>query len=105
MTVFQLILALGIPSVSVLVGILLNQYGIGRVDSRIDKLDARMNKFEDRLLQVSKDIDDRFRKAEQDAERRNDRILDAIGKIQLDMRGFYRSLGQHEVRLSNLEKA
>ena len=105
MTVFQLILAPGLPGPSVLVGILLNHYGIGRVDSRIGKLAARMNKFEDRLLQVSQDMDNRFRKAEQDAERRNDRILDAIGKIQLDMREFYRSLGQHEVRLSNLEKA
>ena len=84
MTVFQLILALGLPSLSVLVGILLNQYGIGRVDSRIDKLNTRMNKFEDRLLVLNKDMDEGF---------------------QLLMREFYRSLGQHDVRLWNLEKA
>jgi hypothetical protein len=86
--------ALTIPSLAVLIGILLNQYGIGRLDRRIDRLDAGPDK-----------MDEGTNKMEASPERRHEKVMEAIGQIQLDRREFYRTLGQHEVRVAALEKA
>jgi hypothetical protein len=89
---------LTIPSLTVLVGILLNQYGIGRLDKRVDKVKAN---FDARLLR----LEERMDRMEAAAERRHEKVLEALAQIHLDMREFYRTLGQHEVRLNSLEKA
>ena len=68
----QLYIALGLPTLTVLVGIFLNQRSIDRLDSslggRMDRLEARMD------------------------------------RIEADLREFYRTLGQHDARLDNMER-
>jgi hypothetical protein len=68
----QLYIVVGLPTITVLVGIFLNQRSIDRLErslgSRIDRLEARLD------------------------------------RIVADLREFYRTLGQHDARLDNLEK-
>lgn len=45
MTDTQLWLAVGIPTVVVLVGILLNQLGIGRVETRLNIIEGDLRRF------------------------------------------------------------
>ena len=75
----QFYLALGLPTLTVLVGIYLNQRSFDRLESglgsRMDRLDSRMDRIEARL-----------------------------DRIEADLREFYPSLGQHDARLDNLEK-
>ena len=68
----QLYIAVGLPTLTVLVGMFLNQRSFDRLESRlgsrIDRLEARLD------------------------------------RIEADLREFYRTLGQHDARLDNLEK-
>jgi hypothetical protein len=68
----QLYIAVGLPTVMVLVGIFLNQRSFDRLES---SLGGRMDRLEARL-----------------------------DRIEADLREFYRTLGQHDARLDNLEK-
>jgi hypothetical protein len=68
----QLYIAVGLPTVMVLVGIFLNQRSFDRLESN---LGGRMDRLEARL-----------------------------DRIEADLREFYRTLGQHDARLDNLEK-
>jgi hypothetical protein len=77
------ILAIGLPTLSVLVGILLNRSDTNRLDARI-------------TTEIS------VLKASVTAEIRE--IRSDLAAIRNDQREFYRSLGQHELRLDNLEK-
>ena len=72
----QTILNIGIPVVVILAGILLNRQDANRLDAKIDsKIDG-----------LRADIEAK------------------IDALRSDMREFYRTLGQHEARLDNLEK-
>ncbi|MGH9606908.1 MAG: hypothetical protein ACRD3N_14555 [Terracidiphilus sp.] len=75
----QLFIAAGLPTVTVLVGILLNQRSVIGLEHRMDGMDQRM-------------------------EVRLGRIEGRLDRIEADLRGFYRTLGQHDARLDNLEK-
>jgi len=68
----QLYIAVGLPTVMVLVGIFLNQRSFDRLES---SLGGRMDRLEARL-----------------------------DRIEADLREFYRTLGQHDARLDNMEK-
>jgi len=68
----QLYIAVGLPTVMVLVGIFLNQRSFDRLES---SLGGRMDRLEARL-----------------------------DRIEADLREFFRTLGQHDARLDNLEK-
>ena len=68
----QLYIAVGLPTVMVLVGIFLNQRSFDRLES---SLGGRMDRLEVRL-----------------------------DRIEADLREFYRTLGQHDARLDNMEK-
>jgi len=68
----QLYIAVGLPTVMVLVGIFLNQRSFDRLESN---LGGRMDRLEARL-----------------------------DRIEAGLREFYRTLGQHDARLDNLEK-
>jgi len=67
----QFYFAMGLPSFMVLIGILLNQLSMDRLEK---SLNARMDRIESRL-----------------------------DRIEADLREFYRTLGQHDSRLDNLE--
>ncbi|MGA3263557.1 MAG: hypothetical protein ABSC47_05875 [Terracidiphilus sp.] len=75
----QLYIVVGLPTLTVLVGMFLNQRSFdrleGQVGSRMDQLGSRMDRLEARL-----------------------------DRIESDLREFYRTLGQHDARLDNLEK-
>jgi hypothetical protein len=75
----QLYLALGLPTLTVLVGIFLNQRSFDRLES---SLGGRMGRIEARL----------------------DHIESRLDRIEADLREFYRTLGQHDARLDNLER-
>jgi hypothetical protein len=77
------ILAIGLPTLSVLVGILLKRSDTNRLDARITT--------EISVLKASVTADIR-------------EIRSDLAAIRNDQREFYRSLGQHELRLDNLEK-
>ncbi len=49
MTNLQLLLAIGVPSFMVLLGILLNQRGIDKLESRFDRVDGRMDRMQSDL--------------------------------------------------------
>jgi len=80
------ILAISLPSLSVLVGILLNRSDTNRLDAR---LTTEVSRITAEIADLKKDIRDL----------RND-----IASFRSDQREFYRTLGQHEVRIENLEK-
>ena len=64
----QLFIAAGLPTLTVLVGILLNQRSSALLEHRMDRIEAWLD------------------------------------RIEADLREFYRTLGQHEARLDNLER-
>jgi hypothetical protein len=68
----QLYIAVGLPTVMVLVGIFINQRSFDRLEN---SLGGRMDRLEARL-----------------------------DRIAADLREFYRTLGQHDARLDNMEK-
>jgi hypothetical protein len=72
-------ITVGVPVLAILFGILLNQRGLERLDTRIDKLEAK--------------IEARFTHMES-----------RIHRIQADLAQFYRSLGEHSARIEALEK-
>jgi hypothetical protein len=72
-------ITVGVPVLAILFGILLNQRGLERLDSRIDKLESK--------------VDARFTHMES-----------RIDRIQADLTMFYRILGEHGARIENLEK-
>jgi hypothetical protein len=75
----QFYIAVGLPTLTVLVGMFLNQRSFdrleGQVGSRMDRIEARLDRIEARL-----------------------------DRIEADLREFYRTLGQHDARLDNLER-
>ena len=80
------ILAIGLPTLTVLVGILLNRNDYNRLDGRISSLEGRIaGEINGVRSEISK-------------------LRDEVTAIRSDQREFYRSLGQHEIRLDNLEK-
>lgn len=79
MSDFQLFFAAGLPTITVLVGILLAQRSTDKLEKRTDALEQR--------------IDQRF-----------DRVESRLDRIEADLREFYRTIGQHDSRLDALEK-
>jgi hypothetical protein len=80
------LLAIGLPTLSVLVGILLNRSDVSRLDGRIS---TEVSSLRGDIQGLRNDMD---------------KMRDSIEQIRNDQREFYRTLGQHEVRLENLEK-
>jgi hypothetical protein len=70
----QFYFAMRLPRFMVLIGILLNQHSFDLLNARMGALEARMDRIEARL-----------------------------DRIEADLREFYRTLGQHDARLDNLE--
>ncbi len=79
MSNLQLFLAAGLPTISVLIGILLSQRSTEKLEKRIDGFEQR--------------TDTRF-----------GRVESRLDRIEADLREFYRTIGQHEVRMDTLEK-
>jgi hypothetical protein len=83
-------LTIGIPVFVILLGILLNQRGLdrleARLDGRINGLDGRMNGFEGRLDRMQSDITAR------------------LDRMQADLSMFYRILGEHGADIDHLKK-
>jgi len=82
MSNWQLFISAGLPTVMALIGILLSQKSADRLEKRMDGLDKRMDQ----------------------SDRRFDRIESRLDRIEADLREFYRTIGQHEIRLDTLEK-
>lgn len=79
MSNLQLLFATGLPTITVLIGILLSQRSVEKLEKRIDGFEQR-------------------------TERRFDRVESRLDHIEADLREFYRTIGQHEVRMDTLEK-
>jgi hypothetical protein len=72
-------ITVGVPVLAILLGILLNQRGLERLDLRIDKLET---KIESRFVHMESRID----------------------RVQADMAQFYRILGEHGAKIENMQK-
>jgi hypothetical protein len=70
----QFYFAMGLPTFMVLIGIFLNQRSFDLLNARMGAIETRMDRIEARL-----------------------------DRIEADLREFYRTLGQHDARLDNLE--
>ena len=75
----QLYIVVGLPTLTVLVGMFINQRSFDRLESQVG---SRMDQLGSRL----------------------DRLEARLDRIKADLREFYRTLGQHDARLDNLEK-
>ena len=98
------LLAIGLPTLSVLVGILLNRNDVSRLDGRITSLE---NRLAGEIASVRSEIGSLRSSVsgEVNSLRADIRELrEDIALIRSDQREFYRSLGEHEIRLDNLEK-
>jgi hypothetical protein len=71
-------ITVGVPVLVILLGILLNQRGLERLDLRIDKLEGKM---ESRFVHMEGRID----------------------RVQADMAQFYRILGEHGAKIENMQ--
>jgi hypothetical protein len=83
-------LTVGIPVFVILLGILLNQRGLdrleARLDGRINGLEGRMNGFEGRLDRMQSELSAR------------------LDRMQADLSMFYRILGEHGADIDHLKK-
>jgi len=75
MSNWQLFISAGLPTVMALIGFLSGQRSTERLEKRMDQSDRRFDRVESRL-----------------------------DRIEADLREFYRTIGQHEIRLDTLEK-
>jgi hypothetical protein len=79
-------ITVGVPVLVILLGILLTQRGLERLDLRIDKLEAN--------------IDSSFAHVES----RFVHMEGRIDRVQADMAQFYRILGEHGAKIENMQK-
>jgi septal ring factor EnvC (AmiA/AmiB activator) len=106
------ILAISLPTLSVLVGILLNRSDTNRLDTRITTELAAlktsvMAEIASSRASASAETSSLRASVTSDINSlRSDirEIRSDLAVIRNDQREFYRSLGEHEVRLNNLEK-
>ena len=82
----QLFIAAGLPTITALIGILLNQRSISGLEHRFTGLEQRLDRFEQRV------------------DARMDRVEARLDRIEADLREFYRVLGMHDARLDIIEK-
>ena len=80
-------ITVGVPVLAILLGLLLNQRGLERLDLRIDKLDMRIDKLDAKM------------------ESRFVHMEGRIDRIQADMSQFYRILGEHGAKIENIQKS
>lgn len=89
----QLWIAAGLPTITVLVGILLNQNALSRVEKRVDslesKLDLRIDSLESKLE----------RRIESQESKEESHYQSLTG----DMRRFYQFVGEYSARTESLE--
>jgi hypothetical protein len=102
------ILAIGLPTLSVLVGILLNRSDTNRLDARITKeigeVKAAVSADIGSLRLTTSSDTNSLRTDIRDIRTDIRDIRSDLALIRNDQREFYRTLGEHEVRLSNLER-
>ena len=73
------VITVGLPILVILAGILFNQRGIEKLETRINRLDGKIDQVEIR-------------------------ITARIEKVQADLSGFHRSLGQHDEAIATLQR-
>lgn len=56
MTNTQLLLSVGLPMLTILVGILLSQKGLADLNNRFDRVDGRIDRIETRLDRIDADL-------------------------------------------------
>ena len=103
----QLFIAAGLPTITVLVGILLNQRSLTGLENRFTEVGNRFTDVENRFTDVENrftGLEQRMDRSEQRMDARMDRIEARLDRIEADLREFFRVLGMHEARLDNIEK-
>ncbi len=83
---WQLLVSAGFPTATGLVAIALALVQSGKLDSRIDRLEGRIEKLDDKIERLEAKMDLRF------------------DSIQRDQREFYAIQRQHDSRLDALER-
>ena len=83
------VVIVGVPLIAILGGILFNNQALGRVEAR---LDGRLDRVENEIRDLRGDIKDS----------RGD-MTSLRSEMHREFEQFYRTLGQHDARLDNLE--
>jgi DNA anti-recombination protein RmuC len=104
-------LTVGIPVLVILLGILLNQRGLDKLEARLDRvqsdLSGRMNVVEGRLDHVQSDFTGRLDRMQSDLTSRLDRMQSELSarldRMQADLSMFYRTLGEHGTEIEHLK--
>ena len=73
------LVTVGVPLLAILAGAFFNNQGLARLEGRLDKTDGRIDRVQAELTALRSEIHREFEQ-------------------------FYRTLGQHDVRIDNLEK-
>jgi len=79
MTDMPLFFAAGLPTITVLLGIILSQRSVEMLEKRIDGFEQR-------------------------TDGRSNRLESRLDRIEADLREFYRTLSQHDSRLDAIEE-
>jgi archaellum component FlaC len=93
---------IGLPILAVLLGILLNQRGLEKLEVRMDKFDGRLDKFEGRLER----FDDHLNRMQLELTSRIDRVqadvMARVDRVHADLIHFNHELGIHDSRIDFL---
>lgn len=98
-------LTIGIPVLVILFGILFNQRGLDKLETR---LDARINGLEGRMDRGLSELSSRIDRVHSELTGRLDRMQSDINsrldRMQSDLSMFYRTIGEHETEIDYLKK-
>jgi hypothetical protein len=73
------VIVVGVPLLAIMAGAFFNNQGLTRLENRLDKTDARIDRVQTEITAMRSEFHREFEQ-------------------------FYRTLGQHDARIDNLEK-
>jgi predicted nucleic acid-binding Zn-ribbon protein len=91
------VIVVGVPLIAILGGILFNNQSLARVETR---LDGRLDRLENSL----KDFRGEIRDVRGEIKDIRSDLTDLRTEMHREFEQFYRTLGQHDARIENLEK-
>jgi hypothetical protein len=100
MTNIQLFLSIGIPTLAVLIGFLMNNARLNTIETRIGGVESNLGA---RISGVEASQGTRINSLESNLISRIIGVESRLTAIEGDLRQFYRDLGAHEAEIGNLK--
>jgi chromosome segregation ATPase len=102
------VVVVGIPLLAILGGLLFNNQALARVETRLDgRLDRLENNFKDcrgEIRDVRTEIKDFRGEIRNEIKDIGSDLTNLRSEMHHEFEQFYRTLGQHDARIDNLEK-